>query len=57
MARPPLPHGNAQEQSGSNTSDADCIPGLVSVIMAAYNCEVYVGEAVRSVLAQTYQNW
>ena len=38
-------------------SGAACIPGLVSVIMAAYNCEAYVGEAVASVLAQTYQNW
>ena len=25
--------------------------------MAAYNSEAYVGEAVASVLAQTYQNW
>ena len=30
---------------------------LVSVIMAAYNCERYVGEAVESICAQTYPNW
>ncbi len=36
---------------------ANCIPGLVSVIMPAYNCEAHVGEAVASVLAQTYQDW
>ena len=47
----------AQEQSDSGMSGADCIPGLVSVIMTAYNCEAHVGEAVRSVLAQTYQDW
>jgi len=56
MKLPPQ-HIDAQQESDSGTSDADCIPGLVSVIMAAYNCEAYVGEAVKSVLAQTYQNW
>lgn len=30
---------------------------LVSIIMPAYNCEDYIGEAIKSVLAQTYQNW
>ncbi len=48
---------DAQQQSDSGMSGVDCSLGLVSVIMAAYNCEAYVGEAVASVLAQTYQNW
>jgi len=53
----PPQHIDAQQQSDSVMLGADCIPGLVSVIMAAYNCQAYVGEAVESVLAQTYQNW
>ena len=31
--------------------------GLVSIIMAAYNAEKTIDAAIRSVLAQTYQNW
>lgn len=31
--------------------------GLVSVIMPAYNCEKYIGEAINSVIAQKYSNW
>ena len=30
---------------------------LVSIIMPSYNCGQYVEEAIRSVQAQTYQNW
>lgn len=30
---------------------------LVSVIIAAYNCEYTIGETIESVIAQTYSNW
>lgn len=30
---------------------------LVSIIMPAYNCEAYIGESIRSVQQQTYENW
>lgn len=30
---------------------------LVSIVMPAYNSGMYIGEAIRSVLAQTHRNW
>ena len=30
---------------------------LVSVVMPAYNCEKYIGQAADSVIAQSYPNW
>ena len=30
---------------------------LVSVVMPAYNAEKYIGEAIRSVIAQSHSNW
>ena len=32
-------------------------PGLVSVMMPAYNAEAYIGAAIESVLAQSYRRW
>ena len=33
------------------------LPGLVSILMPAYNGEVYIQQAIESVTAQTYPNW
>jgi glycosyltransferase involved in cell wall biosynthesis len=32
-------------------------PGLVSVMMPAYNAETYIGMAIESVIAQSYPHW
>ncbi|NBD31401.1 MAG: FkbM family methyltransferase, partial [Cyanobacteria bacterium] len=32
-------------------------PPKVSIVMPAYNAESFIGEAINSVLAQTYQSW
>jgi glycosyltransferase involved in cell wall biosynthesis len=32
-------------------------PGLVSVMMPAYNAEPYIGQAIESLLAQSYSHW
>jgi glycosyltransferase involved in cell wall biosynthesis len=32
-------------------------PGLVSVMMPAYNAEQYIGQAIESLLAQSYPDW
>ncbi len=36
---------------------AGVAPGLVSVMMPAYNCERFIGAAIESLRAQTYQEW
>lgn len=33
------------------------VSDLVSVIMPAYNAELYIGSAIESILGQSYQNW
>jgi glycosyltransferase involved in cell wall biosynthesis len=38
------------------TSD-ETLPGLVSVMMPAYNAEKYIQQAIESLLVQTYVNW
>ena len=44
------------EEAGVSTVQQAAAP-LVSVVMATYNRERYVGMAVRSVIAQTFGNW
>ena len=31
--------------------------GLVSIVMPSYNAARFISESIKSVLAQTYQNW
>lgn len=38
-------------------SKSDKVAGLVSVILPAYNAEKYIGEAIESILNQTYKNF
>ena len=33
------------------------IEGLVSIIMPTYNCASFIGESIKSIQAQTYENW
>ena len=33
------------------------VPGLVSVLMPLYNAEQYVGRAIQSLMAQSYERW
>lgn len=35
----------------------DGVPGRVSIIMAAFNAELTIGQAIESVIAQTYSDW
>lgn len=35
----------------------DGVPGRVSIIMAAYNAELTISQAIESVIAQTYYDW
>jgi len=41
----------------SATEAANPAPGLVSVMMPAYNGERFIGEAIESLRAQTYREW
>ena len=41
----------------SKQINVSCNEPLVSIIMPAYNCEQFIGCALDSVIAQTYQNW
>jgi len=43
--------------SPEHNRDAGKTGPLVSVMMPAYNCEKYVGEAIESIINQTYTNW
>lgn len=40
-----------------NPAEGSVSEELVSIIMPACNCEAFIGEAIRSVLAQSYDNW
>lgn len=46
-----------KKQDSEERYEACTLSGLISVIMAAYNAEKTIKEAIQSVLAQTYQNF
>ena len=41
-------------RAGARLGHEERVPGLISVVMPCYNAEAFVGQAVDSVLAQTY---
>lgn len=57
------------ERSGDDDKDCDCgdeiklyeekrmQKDLISIITPTYNCGIFIGETIESVLAQTYQEW
>lgn len=47
------------EESGYAKTNELTVPnyGLVSIVMPNYNCSRYLEDAIRSVIAQTYENW
>ncbi len=40
-----------------NVTGSEIVTGLVSVMMPAYNAERYIGQAIESVVQQTYPHW
>ena len=38
-------------------SISSIVDPLVSVVMPAYNAEIYISDAINSVISQTYKNW
>jgi glycosyltransferase involved in cell wall biosynthesis len=36
---------------------SEILPGLVSIVMPAFNGEIFIRQAIDSVLSQTYSNW
>lgn len=44
-------------EEGMQAADQTLEGGLVSIIMPAYNCENYIGDAIDSVIRQSYDQW